>query len=146
MTNAEAKAAYFHQKAGAKQRGIGFELSFEEWVAWWGDDIDRRGTMRDELQMCRKGDKGPYALGNIYKGTAQENHKTAANLRRNRAAERNKQRHQQYLDALVWAKSEESLSEEDELDENKMQILSATGAVSRGERGRSAVFAADKRR
>lgn len=58
-------------KAGV--RGIPFELTFEEWDSWWGDDFLRRGNNEDSLQMCRKGDKGGYSLDNIYKATKAQN-------------------------------------------------------------------------
>ena len=39
------------QKCGAKKRGIGWELSFEQWLEFWGEDIDRRGSGANDLQM-----------------------------------------------------------------------------------------------
>lgn len=48
-------------------------MTFDEWLEWWGDDLDKRGRHRDSLVMARHGDKGPYALGNIKKITARAN-------------------------------------------------------------------------
>jgi hypothetical protein len=67
------RAAYIDQRNRAKSRGVAWEITFEEWVEWWGTDIDLRGRQRFELQMCRYDDVGPYKLGNIYKATQAEN-------------------------------------------------------------------------
>ncbi len=66
--------AYIDQRQAAKRRGVEFNLTFEEWLEWWGDDIKLRGVKRNCLQMCRYDDVGPYELGNIYKATQDENH------------------------------------------------------------------------
>ena len=67
------RTAYYTQKINAKKRGISFELTFEEWVDWWGEDWDRRGRCKTELVMARNGDTGAYSLDNIYKSTASDN-------------------------------------------------------------------------
>lgn len=56
-----------------KVRKIEWNLTFEEWFEWWGDDIHRRGKGKDDLVMARFGDVGPYSLDNIYKATFGEN-------------------------------------------------------------------------
>lgn len=101
MDSVRAKLAFNRQKKYAKQRGIGWELTFDQWLAWWGDDLDKRGRGRDALQMQRPADTGPYAIGNIRKGTPKQNARTAACMRRKRATEDGKHRKQQYLDALM---------------------------------------------
>ena len=68
---------FLSQRSGARSRRIEWCLTFEEWLAWWGDDIGRRGRGKNNLQMQRLGDTGPYALGNIVKGTPKENTATA---------------------------------------------------------------------
>lgn len=73
MDAAEAKRKYEQHRRGAKARGIGFDLSFAEWLAVWGDDLDQRGRGRDQLGMCRVMDKGPYAVGNVFIGTPKRN-------------------------------------------------------------------------
>jgi hypothetical protein len=65
--------AYLGQRHTAKQRGVAFLLTFEEWLEWWGDDFERRGRKARQLQMCRYNDEGAYELGNIYKATQVEN-------------------------------------------------------------------------
>ncbi len=67
------KTAYSQQKFHATRRGIDWNLTFEQWIEWWGDDIDKRGRGADLLCMARHGDAGPYEIGNIYKATMQEN-------------------------------------------------------------------------
>ncbi len=38
-----ARQRYYAQRKNAKQRGIGWELTFQQWLDWWGEDLDRRG-------------------------------------------------------------------------------------------------------
>ena len=65
--------AWLGQRNTSKQRGVEFNLTFEQWRDWWGDDFDNRGRKMLQLCMCRYGDTGPYELGNIYKATNAEN-------------------------------------------------------------------------
>jgi len=65
--------AYRTQLNNATRRGIEFLFTFEEWVTWWGDDFARRGRGKDDLQMCRIGDVGPYVMGNVNKRTHYQN-------------------------------------------------------------------------
>lgn len=65
--------AYVKHKSKAKQRGIEFLLTFDEWKSWWGSDWDQRGRTKNKLVMGRYKDSGPYALGNIYKTTQEGN-------------------------------------------------------------------------
>jgi hypothetical protein len=139
---ASPRTLFAQHKANAKTRGIGFELTFEQWMEWWGEDLPKRGRGPLDLQMCRKGDAGPYALGNIYKGTARENHRTAGNMRTARAAARKKAAHEAALDALMWAESAPPKDEPYSKDE--MDLLRATGAIT--DRRLNSAFAADKRR
>lgn len=64
---------YRRQAYHAKRRGIDFLISFEEWLDWWGEDIHQRGRGMGKLQMCRNKDCGPYAIGNIFKATHEQN-------------------------------------------------------------------------
>ena len=67
------RSAYLDQKNNAEKRGIEFLFSFEEWVDWWGDDIDRRGNQWNRLVMARHGDSGPYHPDNVKKLSMEEN-------------------------------------------------------------------------
>jgi hypothetical protein len=60
--------AFETQRRNAKQRGIPFLMTFEEWWDWWqvDDRWARRGRRKGCLVMARFGDVGPYAIGNIY--------------------------------------------------------------------------------
>jgi hypothetical protein len=73
MDIAKAKLRFQQHRYNAKARGIGFELTFEQWLAEWGDKIDQRGQGIDEYQMCRVMDRGPYAAGNVFIGTPKRN-------------------------------------------------------------------------
>jgi hypothetical protein len=56
-------------RSSATQRGIPFLLTFQEWLVWWEafspNWRELRGQGRGKYHMSRRGDKGPYALGNI---------------------------------------------------------------------------------
>lgn len=67
----------FKQQARqAKQRGIEWLLTFDEWMSAWRDSgkWDERGKRIGQYVMARRGDVGPYALDNIYFCLASENH------------------------------------------------------------------------
>lgn len=59
------KGKFYQQKHKAKERGIGWELSFEDWWAIWTDSgkWELRGS--GQYMMCRTKDTGPYAIGNV---------------------------------------------------------------------------------
>ena len=75
---------YRSQKHNAKIRGIPFVLSFPEWNRIWESSgkYKLRGTRKNRFVMARKGDMGPYALGNVKIILASENIKESIELRR----------------------------------------------------------------
>jgi hypothetical protein len=105
MHIAKAKRSFDQQRTGAKNRGIEWRLTFEEWCSWWGTDIDNRGTRPWNLQMQRLCDQGPYALDNIRKGSPQQNAKTRGAMLRLKACAAAKARLQAQLDAAMWLPS-----------------------------------------
>lgn len=84
MKKTSYRAEYDSQKSGAAARGIAWEFTYETWLDWWGDDIDRRGVHYNSLQMQRNLDAGPYAPGNVIKGTPKTNRKTCASVAQNK--------------------------------------------------------------
>lgn len=66
--------AFRVQRNNALRRGIEWRLSLAEWWAIWeaSGRWESRGTGQGYV-MCREGDKGPYAVGNVYIATAREN-------------------------------------------------------------------------
>ena len=78
---ASFKGKYVASKMHAKQRGIEFKLSFDEWMWFWNGHWDKRGTFAKQLCMCRKGDKGAYEIGNIYLDTNSNNSKLVHELK-----------------------------------------------------------------
>lgn len=97
MEHSRALRKFHAQKKSARLRGIGWELTFDQWLAWWGNDINRRGPHAGQLQMCRNGDEGPYRLDNIHKGTPKQNGKTRSDVYRNRQASSTRQKMQEEL-------------------------------------------------
>lgn len=76
--------AYHQQKSGAvNHRGIKFELTFWQWWAIWqaSGHWDERGRGQGYV-MCRKGDIGPYAVGNVYIDTAAHNSSEGQNAKK----------------------------------------------------------------
>src|SRR5205823_14636294 len=63
------------QRAAAKQRGVPFHFTFEEWSRTWKDSgrLPQRGTMRANYQMARRGDVGGYASSNVEIVSIEEN-------------------------------------------------------------------------
>lgn len=67
------KTAYHNQKANAKYRNIDWQFTYEEWLDWWGTDIEKRGRGKGKLCMARIGDAGPYHPNNCYKSSYEDN-------------------------------------------------------------------------
>ena|SRR6478735_9847829 len=63
------------QRGCAKKRGIGWELTFEEWLDIWlkSGKYDQRGKKPHEYCMARLSDAGPYMIGNVKIVTNDEN-------------------------------------------------------------------------
>jgi hypothetical protein len=58
------RRAYSTQRRSAIKRGIPFLFTFEQWRDWWltDDRWSNRGRKAGQLQMGRKGDRGPAHL------------------------------------------------------------------------------------
>lgn len=71
----EEMLGYTDHKSHAKQRGIPFLLSFEEWCTIWriSGKWEQRGHSTGQYVMARFGDTGPYAVGNVKIITCNEN-------------------------------------------------------------------------
>lgn len=82
------KSAYSWHRKNAQRRGVEFLFTFQEWKQWWIDSgkWEQRGTGKDSFCMCRFGDVGPYAPGNVYCATNGQN-LSDANLGKAKSAE-----------------------------------------------------------
>ncbi len=69
------KGKFTHQRRKAAERGIDWNLSFEDWWNWWMKTglWEQRGSTKGRYCMCRFGDVGPYSLDNIYVGLHGDN-------------------------------------------------------------------------
>ena len=66
--DATPRGKFTKHKKNAKRRGIEFLLTFEQWWRIWhrsGRWEQRGNGTADEFVMSRKGDAGPYAVGNV---------------------------------------------------------------------------------
>ena len=75
----EVYRAFDSQKGAAKDRGIDFNFSVDEWVAWWvqhlGQDwMKMRGCRRGQYVMARKKDAGAYEPSNVECILCEDNH------------------------------------------------------------------------
>jgi hypothetical protein len=120
----DPREAYKAQRANARRRGIAWDLTFDQWLAWWGADLVRRGVGPDRLQMQRIGDAGPYALGNIRKGYPRDNMRTYSIVCANRRAGALKADAERARDVLPVVSDEP----EDEMTENERWIYENVGA------------------
>lgn len=70
-----AMAAYTRQRQNAQTRGIEWLLTFKDWWTVWEQSgmWSLRGRAMGGWVMGRKGDIGPYALGNVYICNHSEN-------------------------------------------------------------------------
>lgn len=61
------KTAFASQKNHARQRGIIFLLTFEEWLNIWitSKKLNQRGRKKGQYCMARYGDVGPYSIDNV---------------------------------------------------------------------------------
>jgi hypothetical protein len=73
-----ARSKYNTHRHTAKQRGINFLLTFDEWWALWEPHWHNRGQASHQMCMCRTRDDGPYAVGNVRIATNKENRQEAA--------------------------------------------------------------------
>jgi hypothetical protein len=60
-----ARHLYLLQKDSAIKKGILFRLTFADWTAIWGDQIDQRGGRPGDLYMERINKADGYVLGNL---------------------------------------------------------------------------------
>ena len=75
LQTAKALQAFRLQKNNARTRGIEWRLSLREWWEIWqaSGHWNNRGRLSLQYVMCRHGDCGPYAVGNVYIATVMQN-------------------------------------------------------------------------
>jgi hypothetical protein len=71
----DAKLKFQAQRYRAGQRNIPWDLTFEQWFEIWqaSGHFEERGNKSDQYCMSRIGDKGSYAIGNVFIQTNAEN-------------------------------------------------------------------------
>lgn len=87
MMEDKVKRVYRQHRGNAKLRGVEFELTLDEWVNWWEEQLGKdwmkkRGYRRGQYVMARPGDLGPYMLGNIECILAEDNHRNYNHARK----------------------------------------------------------------
>lgn len=73
------RSGFHSQKCASRKRSVPFMLSYEQWFEVWyrSGHILERGRCLGQYCMSRKGDKGPYAVGNVRIVTCSANHREA---------------------------------------------------------------------
>lgn len=66
-------ARFGDHRKNASHRGIKFELTFWQWWTIWQDSGRWAERGKQGYVMCRKGDLGPYAVGNVFIALGTEN-------------------------------------------------------------------------
>jgi hypothetical protein len=63
-----AEDKYNRQRHRAKQRGVDFKLSFEDWMNIWLESghWNQRGKGKGKYNMSRIDDAGSYEVGNVF--------------------------------------------------------------------------------
>jgi hypothetical protein len=66
---------YTQHKSNAKQRGVLFLITLDQWKQVWLDSgkWDQRGRGAAKYCMCRIGDTGAYEVGNVFIDTNRRN-------------------------------------------------------------------------
>lgn len=64
---------YHLQASHARKRGIEWHFTYQSWLEWWGEDLDKRGQKANDLCMARYNDDGPYHPDNVFKCTQRQN-------------------------------------------------------------------------
>lgn len=74
---ASRSSRYLYQRQAAFDRGIGWEITFPEWLAVWdaSGHWSDRGVGIGKYCMSRHGDLGPYKVGNVSIKTNVENNR-----------------------------------------------------------------------
>jgi len=74
-----ARAKWQAHRHRADRSSIGFQLTFDEWLTIWLESghWNERGCHKGQYVMSRRGDTGPYAVGNVFIQTHTMNIKEA---------------------------------------------------------------------
>jgi hypothetical protein len=102
------KIAYSAHKSHAKQRGIEFKMTFDEWWGIWKPHWHLRGNGVGQLMMCRTMDKGAYEVGNVRLDTQAGNARTRSYVAYDRRMEEVKRHNKPVIDEESKAPEEET--------------------------------------
>lgn len=72
----EVRRKFLNHRGQAKQRGIEFKMTFDEWWEIWRPHWHNRGNKVGQFGMCRTMDKGAYEVGNVRIDTPKGNART----------------------------------------------------------------------
>lgn len=76
--------AFLKHRDHARRRGIAWEFNLEDWWRLWDESGHWAERGRgNAYMMCRKGDEGPYAAGNVFIATGAVNASTSNHRRSN---------------------------------------------------------------
>lgn len=78
----EKYVAFLRARSQARFRREAWDLSFEEWVEFWGEDWLRRGRRPDQIRMSRRDWTQPWCLSNMIKMSQRDHNIYNAQRRR----------------------------------------------------------------
>ncbi len=75
MARSNHRLSFVKQRIAARSRGIGWGLTFEQWLNIWLESgkLELRGCKKGQYVMARIRDRGPYATGNVNIILAEQN-------------------------------------------------------------------------
>jgi hypothetical protein len=75
MTETDMKIKFINHRSKANHRGIKFNLTFDDWKLLWltSGKWEQRGNRKGQYVMSRVNDVGPYAIGNVFIQTTDDN-------------------------------------------------------------------------
>jgi hypothetical protein len=78
-----SKEHYIRHKYNSKQRGIDFELTYEQWLEIWESSgfAHLRGRKKGQYVMARYGDIGSYSINNVCIVPQEKNHTDSLNIK-----------------------------------------------------------------
>lgn len=120
--------AFTYQRNNAVDRGIEWDLKFWDWYQIWSESgkWEQRGKGANCYCMSRKGDEGPYRVGNVYIGKISENSRDG----RTKAWESKETT--AFYKVIAAAGGRKAVSQKLKLDRQYISFLGASGTMPAG--------------
>lgn len=111
------KQIFSSARSKARRAGVSWNLSFDEWLEWWGKDLDKMGRGQNDLRMVRISESEPFSLENLRKVDAIQLGKILSSRHRNKACSAYSDENIFRKDAMVYSPSKDD--DDDSTDGNE---------------------------